>query len=123
MSRCGGSGKVVCTSGVWEVQDGGPCPVSTRTAKKNIHYLTDTEVRSVALQTQGLRLASYEYRDPALGRGPKLGIIIEDAPAAPAVDGERRMVDVYGFASMLLATVQEQERRIAELERRCAPER
>jgi uncharacterized small protein (DUF1192 family) len=36
-------------------------------------------------------------------------------PGSPAVDRDGNMVDLYGYASMLVAAVQEQSRQIADL--------
>ena len=48
----------------------------------------------------------------------RLGFILEDQPAASfATDPERSQVDIYGYVSMLVAVVQEQQREIRELRR------
>ena len=68
-----------------------------------------------------MRLANYRYRSPAFGApGNHLGFIIEDSPDVPAVSRSHKTVDLYGFASMLLATSQAQQRRIDALEREVA---
>jgi len=61
------------------------------------------------------RLATYEYKDPALAGKRHLGFIIEDVPGSPAVDRDGNMVDLYGYASMLVAAVQAQGEEIAKL--------
>ncbi|MCA9299937.1 MAG: hypothetical protein KDA28_12770 [Phycisphaerales bacterium] len=118
--HCGPDGVEACRDGVWVSEEGGPCPISTREAKRDIEYLDDEAVQAVADEALGLRLATWEYIDPAMGEGQRLGIIIEDSPGSPAVDEERRMIDLYGYASMLLATVQAQQAQLdamaAELE-------
>jgi hypothetical protein len=118
--ECGEGNGRVCDRGVWQPADGGPCAISTRHAKRDVHYVAPDELDKLAQQALGLKLATYEYVDPALGQGRRLGFMIEDAPEVPAVDRERRMVDVYGYASMLLAGMQSQQRRIAALERELA---
>ena len=68
-----------------------------------------------------MRLATYRYRSAAFGSpGQHLGFIIEDSPDVPAVSASHKTVDLYGFASMLLATSQAQARRIEALEREVA---
>jgi hypothetical protein len=66
-----------------------------------------------------ISLASYSYKnDPPTARR-RLGFIIDDQPDPSfAVDDDRTHVDLYGYTSMLLATVQEQQKEIAELKRR-----
>ena len=64
-----------------------------------------------------MHLATYRYRSAAFGTpGKHLGFIIEDSPEVPAVSPSHQTVDLYGFASMLLATSQAQQRRIEVLE-------
>jgi hypothetical protein len=83
--------------------------------------LSADEVEKLAVATEALRLASYRYRSPAFGTpGPHLGFIIEDSPDVPAVSPSQQTVDLYGFASMLLATTQTQARRLEHLEREVA---
>jgi hypothetical protein len=112
---CGTGNARTCKQGAWYSADGGPCPKSSRRAKKNIVYLNEIERQRIAGDVARLRLATYEYRDRALAGKRHLGFIIEDVPGSPAVDRDGNMVDLYGYASMLVAAVQEQARQIAEL--------
>jgi hypothetical protein len=106
----------VCTRGIWKPGGAGPgCPVSTRRAKKDIHYLSLDEIRATAAQALRLRLATYEYKAPAYASRRHLGFIIEDSPTVPAVDRDGDMVDLYGYTSMLLATTQAQQEQIEAL--------
>jgi uncharacterized small protein (DUF1192 family) len=83
--------------------------------------LSRTEIDRLAAQTEAMRVASYRYRSAAFGSpGRHLGFIIEDSPDVPAVAETHKNVDLYGFASMLLATSQVQARRIETLEREVA---
>lgn len=112
---CGTGNGRTCKQGAWYAANGGPCPVSSRRAKKNILYLNEIERQRIANDVARLRLATYEYRDRALAGKRHLGFIIEDVPGSPAVDRDGNMVDLYGYASMLVAAVQEQSRQIADL--------
>ena len=112
---CGTGNARTCKQGAWYSANGGPCPVSSRRAKKNIVYLNEIERQRIAGDVARLRLATYEYRDRALAGKRHLGFIIEDVPGSPAVDRDGNMVDLYGYASMLVAAVQEQARQIADL--------
>jgi hypothetical protein len=92
--------------------------MSTRTVKEDIRYLSPQEIDHLAAETEAMRVASYRYRSAAFGTpGRHLGFIIEDSPNVPAVSPSRQTVDLYGFASMLLATSQAQAHRIEALER------
>lgn len=103
------------------MEESGLCPISTRAAKEDIHYLSESEIARMAATTEAMRVASYRYRSAAFGApGRHLGFIIEDSPDVPAVSPSHRNVDLYGFASMLLATSQAQARRIEALEREVA---
>ena len=81
--------------------------------------------RSSTTRPLRLRLATYHYKpevsDPSRAH---LGFIIEDTPpATPAVDAQREHVDLYGYMSMLVATLQVQEKEIADLRRELAQAR
>jgi hypothetical protein len=105
-----------CTGGEWTAEPG-LCPISTRAAKEEIHYLSPAEIDQLAADTEAMRVASYRYRNAANGgAGRHLGFIIEDSPNVPAVSSSHKTVDLYGFASMLLATSQVQARKIEALE-------
>lgn len=115
---CGGAGGRVCHNGVWQAAQGGPCAISSRRAKRDIHYLDAVDERRVANEALALRLATYEYRDVALAGKRRLGFIIEDNPTgSPAVDRDGNMIDLYGYTSMLLAATKQQAVEIAALKR------
>lgn len=89
--------------------------------KEDIHYLSPSEIDRLAADTEAMRVARYRYRSTAFGSpGQHLGFIIDDSPNVPAVSASHQTVDLYGFASMLLATSQAQARRIDALEREVA---
>jgi len=90
----------------------GQCPASSRAAKRNIHYIAPIERRQLANEVLDVKLASYRYRDPAKP-GQKLGFILEDHPKA-TFSGEGR-VDLYAYASALVALAQEQQTEIDKL--------
>ncbi len=104
----------VCESGTWHGKMN-TCPVSTARLKKEIHYLSEAELRQISEDTQSLRLTTYRYKDgdPA----QHLGFIIEDAPDSHAVVQGRERVDLYGYTSMTVATLQVQQKELAELRR------
>ena len=106
-----------CSGGVWAPSSSPTsCPISTRRAKRDIRYLDDAQVSELADEVLAMRLATYEYTDPALDGRRRLGFILEDQPAASfATDPERSQVDLYGYVSMLVAVVQEQQRELAAL--------
>ena len=69
----------------------------------------------MATRTLATRLATYEYKSQDHSR--HLGFIIEDDPSSPAVLRGQDRVDLYGYASMAVATLQVQEREIVQLRR------
>jgi hypothetical protein len=102
-----------CQGGVWSLPVGG-CPLSTRSAKTDLHYLDAAETKRLADELERVRLASYRYKsgDPAR----HLGFVIEDMPeGSPAVLASRDRVDLYGYVSMTVAALQEQQRQIDAL--------
>lgn len=113
----GVNGGRVCTGGVWTASHN-DCPLSSRRAKRDIVYLNDQESERIAQATLRTRLATYEYTDPALRGSRRLGFILEDPTTHPyARDPDVSVVDMYGYSSMLLATVQSQQRQIEQLQR------
>jgi hypothetical protein len=112
---CGPGNARACQQGYWFEAAGGPCPVSSRRAKKEIVYIGQEERQRLASKVLDFKLATYEYRDPALAGKRHLGFIIEDVPGSPAVDRDGNMVDLYGYASMLVAAMQEQAAEVARL--------
>ncbi len=103
-----------CVASAWKQQMVG-CPVSSRRYKKDVSYLDDAALASLADRTMATRLATYQYKegDPAT----HLGFIIEDDPTSPAVLQGKDRVDLYGYTSMAVATLQVQGREIASLKR------
>jgi hypothetical protein len=114
-NNCGPKNARECIGGIWTFASAGYCPVSTRRAKTDIEYLGPDELARVARDVQSMKLATWSYNVPGLDDGRRhLGIIIEDQPPASfAVDPKRSMVDLYGYTSMLVATVQAQGKAIA----------
>jgi hypothetical protein len=94
------------------------CPISSRQYKQGITYLDTAGLQKLHKDTLSTRLATYTYKsevaDPA---ATHLGFIIEDQPASPAVDSMHGRVDLYGYVSMVVASLQVQERQIADLRR------
>jgi len=112
---CGDGNGRVCKQGYWFSATGGPCPVSSRRAKKDIRYVDDKDQRALAEALLRFKLATYEYTDPALAGRKRLGFIIEDVPQSPAVDRDGNMVDLYGYTSMVVAALQQQAKEIERL--------
>ena len=115
--HCGQDGARLCKNTVWHSAQHSPCPVSSRRAKKEITYLSTRDAEAISRRLLKVKLATYRYRDPALGTGRKLGFILEDVGRSYAGDPARGRVDLYGYSSMLLATVQAQQRTIQKLQR------
>jgi hypothetical protein len=100
---------------------GNPCDtfVSRREFKTAIRYVDAQERAALAAEALSIPIASYAYKTDPPDARRRLGFIIDDQPDPSfAVDGDRTHVDLYGYTSMLLATVQEQQRAIAELKQR-----
>lgn len=95
------------------------CPISSRKYKDGIEYVDGAGLQELHDETLQMRLATYTYKvqydDPS---SKHLGFIIEDTPPqTPAVDWSHDRVDIYGYLSMVVATMQVQEKEIADLRR------
>jgi hypothetical protein len=107
-----------CEGGAWVAASSpGGCPISTRRAKKDIHYLSSEELQAIAASARSLRLATYKYRDSSRGGRSRLGYILEDSPSAISSDLSQAQVDLYAYASMILALAQQQQQEISALKR------
>ena len=92
----------------------GGCPISRRRFKRDIEYLSPDDLESALNELRSLPLARYRYRE---GDGRQhLGFILEDAELSVAVDAPRDRVDLYSYASLAVAALQAQSRRIEHLE-------
>jgi hypothetical protein len=120
---CGTSGPYTCPVGEM-CSTGAPvaCPVSSRTHKDGIEYVDDEGLERLHDETLKIQLATYNYKPETADPAPRhLGFIIQDMPpATPAVGWSRERVDLYGYVSMVVATMQVQEKEIAELRRELA---
>lgn len=95
----------------------GGCPISSAKFKDDIRYLQQNDLELLRDETLKVRLASYRYKsqftsDPT---AQHLGFIIEDAPKSPAVDRGHDRVDLYGYVSMAVATLQLQQKELQSL--------
>jgi len=93
---------------------GTPGVPSSIEVKKDVEYLDDATRAQIAEQALGIKLATYKYKNA--DQRERLGFILEDSPNVPAADMNSKQVDLYAYASMVLATVQEQQKKIAALE-------
>ncbi len=102
------SNSLVCSNGA----------VSRREFKRDISYVTRDERAELANEALSTSLATYRYKNEPEGQKRHLGFIIDDKPtSSPAVAGDQTHVDEYGYTSMLLAAVQEQQEQIDALKR------
>jgi hypothetical protein len=102
----------------------GGCPISSREFKDGIEYVDPAGLEQLHDQTLRIRLATYNYKAAYADPKPKrLGFIIEDNPASPAVDPAHDSIELYGYLSMVVATMQVQEKEIASLKRELAETR
>lgn len=92
----------------------GPCPISLRSAKHDIAYLDAASRRRLRDDLMGFRLAEYTYNDDPAG-ARHLGFLIDDVGRSPAVAPNGQRVDVYGYTTMAVAAVQDQQAQIDAL--------
>lgn len=125
----------VCCSGVpfpspTCVDGGGGCPVSQRKHKKDITYLSLADRERLSDELLRFPLATYRYKSDGESDRAHLGFIIDDVSPSPAVLASGERVDMYGYQTMAVATLQVQARELAalrreldELKRTCAAKR
>lgn len=98
----------------------GTCPISRAAHKTDVRYLAADDLRREYERALRLPLATWRYKTDSPDRAPRLGFLIDDAPGAPCVDGSGERVDLYGYASMAIASVQAQALEIEALRREVA---
>ena len=91
------------------------CPISKAKFKSDVRYVDTVERQSLAAELLDTRLATYRYTAAGPQAPRHLGFIIDDQPGGTAVDAQRDMVDLYGYLSLSVATLQEQQRQIEQL--------
>ncbi len=113
----------VCEDHDPRVSPGG-CPISTKKFKDDIGYVDQAALQRLHDETLKMRLATYRYTgpfiDPKDPNAKHLGFIIEDQPQSLSVDRGHDRVDLYGYMSMAVATMQVQDKEIAQLKREMA---
>jgi hypothetical protein len=99
---------------------GAACPVSSKKFKQDISYVDAAELARLHDETIGMKLATYRYKgqfiDPKDPNAVHLGFIVEDQPQSLSVDRGHDRVDIYGYMSMAVATMQVQEKKINQLQ-------
>jgi hypothetical protein len=110
--------RLVCTTEDPVAAPGG-CPISRAAAKEGIVYLEPAQARDLRDELVAVRLATWRYRTDAAGVR-RLGFVIDDGVPAAAVTPDGGHVDLYGYTSLAVAAVQDQQRQIDELKREVA---
>ena len=106
-----------CASSDPKMRVGG-CPISRAKYKQDVHYLAAPDLARYRDELLAMKLATWRYKhDPSKER---LGFIVDDNEGSVAVDGQRDLVDLYGYTSMAVATIQLQAQQIADLQRELA---
>jgi len=95
----------------------GGCPISRVSHKKDIQYLSDAEMASLADEATTMRLSSWHYKAEDASSRRHVGFLIDDMPESVAVAASGERVDLYGYTSMAIAAVQVQDKRLQTLER------
>lgn len=132
--RCGGGGDVSCTGsngcqpvggivkagGCGDLCCGGSmsCPVSRRSAKRDIQAVGHGELQALYDQLRAIQLATYSYKVAPPESPRRLGFIIDDTNAPAAINPDGNSVDLYGYLSMAVAAVQVQARELESLRAR-----
>lgn len=85
--------------------------LSRRAVKQDIVYLTEADCARLRADLLAFPLVRYEYRAEP-GRA-YTGFVIDDIEPSPAAKGDQ--VDLYGYVTMAVAALQQQDRELAAL--------
>ena len=117
-TTCCGKKQTCCVGMPFQVPtciNGNICPISRRSYKTDIAYLDDGKRESVKDELMRYKLATYRYKADKT-KATHLGFIIDDvAPSAAVEGGDGDHVDLYGYTSMAVAALQQQQREIDAL--------
>lgn len=94
------------------------CPVSLKKYKRSIDYLDEAGRAKAAADLSAMKLATWRYEGSLDDGKQHLGFLIDDVPGSAAVAADGRHVDLYGYTSLAVATIQQQQAQIAALEAR-----
>ncbi len=94
-----------------------PCPISRRRYKHDIEYLAQRDLEQLHGKLLATNLTRFRYNGEPASVPPHLGFIIEDVEPSPNVDSEHDAVDLYGYVSMAVATIQVQDGELKALRR------
>ena len=67
-----------------------------------------------------MKIAEWQYTKETSHHKEHLGFIIDDNPNSPAVHANGEQVDLYGYTSMAVVAIQQQQAQIERLEKRIA---
>jgi hypothetical protein len=119
-SLCRGSGvcnkDLICT-------DRDPAPPggcrwrSRRQYKRDIEYLAASDLNRLRSELLAINLTRFRYEGEEPTAPSHLGFIIEDVEPSPCVDAASDSVDLYGYISMAVGTLQVQQRELKALRR------
>ncbi|HMV66192.1 MAG TPA: hypothetical protein PKA64_05035 [Myxococcota bacterium] len=90
----------------------GPCPISKAEYKYDIDYLGADASDALRKELMAFRLATWHYNEEAPTEREHLGFIIDDVPGSAAVAADGDHVDLYGYTTMAVATLQAQQKQI-----------
>jgi hypothetical protein len=90
----------------------GPCPISKAEHKYGIDYLSAEESERLRQELLSFKLATWHYNEEAPSEREHLGFIIDDVPGSAAVAAGGEHVNLYGYTTMAVATVQAQQRQL-----------
>lgn len=106
--------RVTCATSDPQQAPGG-CPISRRRYKRDIRYLDNAELGQYRDELLRMKLATWRYKHAA--ERERLGFIIDDNESSVAVDPQGDVVDLYGYTSLAVATIQLQAQQIEQLRR------
>lgn len=90
------------------LQSGG-CPLSLAKYKREIHYLSSNERQKASEDLLKMKLATWRYRDGLDDGADHFGFMIDDVPGSAAVRPDGGHVDLYGYTSLAVAAIQQQQ--------------
>ena len=105
--------RLKCTTS--DPTNGGACPVSRARFKRDIQYLGGEELDRLERELLGIKLATFRYETDRPLRRHRLGFLRGDSQSSNAGDAEHDAVDLYGYTSMAVATLQVQAKELAAL--------
>ncbi|MFH1827581.1 MAG: tail fiber domain-containing protein, partial [bacterium] len=92
---------------------------STRSVKKDISYLTETDSNNFLEKIKNLKIAKYHYKNESNNNPLRIGLIAEDSPS-DVLSNNGKGIDLYKLTTLAIGGIQAQQKDLEDIKIRVA---